>query len=242
MKVILPLMLIGVCAAIVVSGLVVPAPSAPYADTAGREEPLPGALFENGWNIHNHGDALFRDTFIRYRSFLGEPVSGFDAHCQTFRLGRLCFNAGNRPDWRVEFANLGALDMAVEGYTPNPGRAPHPALRDWLVAQIEVGLDTTRLVGRIISDPVCDRGTRRCVQWAEKQRFEFEASAIAADAVQRQPLGLWLTHPKARPAATPVATGLDLPRVLLACAVALIGLALLARAMRGEAGSTPIAV
>src|SRR5436309_3008836 len=83
------------------------------------------------------------------------------------------FEVGNPTDWRVELANLGSADMAIEGYTPNPGRTPHPALRDWLLSQVEVGLDTARVVGRIISDPVCDRTTKRCVQWSEKQRFEF---------------------------------------------------------------------
>jgi hypothetical protein len=210
------------------------APREQFVDTSGREELTEGGLLENGWLIQNWGDARIKDVYLRYRSWLGEPVSGFDATCQAFRLGRLCYAPGNPPDWKVEFDNLGYLDMQVQGYTPNPGRTPHPALRDWIQSQREAGLDTVRLVGRIVSEPVCDKKSGVCTQWTDKQRFSFEDASMSGDHVRRDPLGLWLTHPSARPVGSlPLSFG-ALP-LALAVLVALAGFALLMR-RQGYAG------
>ncbi len=166
--------------------------------TTGQEHPEEGALLENGWLIKNHGDASMHDVYLRYQSFLGEPLAGFDGQRQAFRFGRLVYQPSNPQDWKVEFDNLGWLDMQVAGYTPRPGQTPHPALRDWLLTELEAGWDMPRLVGRIISEPKCDKRTRQCVQWTDKQRFHFAEGALTAAEVQRQPLGLWLTHPSTR--------------------------------------------
>lgn len=209
-------------------------PREQLVDTSGHEQPAEGAFLENGWLVQNRGEARIADVYLRYRAWLGEPVSGFDGSCQLFRLGRLCYAPGNPPDWKVELDNLGYLDMQIEGYTPNPGRTPHPALRAWVQSQRESGLDTVRVVGRLISDPICDRNTGLCTQWTDKQRFSFDEAARWEDQVRREPLGLWFSHPKARPVAAPPLTSSAIP-LGLAVLAALSGLVLLAR-RQGYAG------
>jgi len=213
-------------------------PSELLIDTAGREEPAEGALLENGWRIEDRGEANLKEVYLRNQGFLGEPVTGFDGATQTFRLGRLGYQPNNPPDWKIEFANLGWLDMQTSGLTPNPGRTPHPALRDWLQAQLEVGLDLPRVVGRIISEPVCEGGS--CRQWTDKQRFQFPREALTADQVQRAPLGLWLSYPASRPhtVAAGQATVPPVP-LILAGVCGLLGLALL-RARGGPDRIIPI--
>jgi hypothetical protein len=221
-----------------------PPPAPVYAqvpDYAGTEERQDDAYFENGWNVSNVGAIRLKDFFFRFQPFLNDPVGGFDGRSQAFRFGRLTFNPANPPDWQIELDNLGQQDMQIEGYTPQPGRSPHPAVRDWLIGQLEAGLDVVRLVGRFISDPVCDKKTRRCRQWTEKQRFEFEEDAVTADQVRRAPLGLWFTHPKTRPVErpqepiAPPQPTINYPSMGLAAVLGLVGLLLFIA--RGEGGS-----
>ena len=171
-------------------------------DTGGHEAPVEGSLYDNGWNVMNHGESGLKDTYLRLRHWLGEPISSFDGQCQSFRFGRLCYDPGKPEDWRIELSNSGWEDMLVEGYSPKPGSTPHPAVRDWKLSQLENGADLTRLVGRTISDPICDQKSHQCRQWTDKQLFLFEENAISDDRVQRAPLGLWLVYPQARAAAT----------------------------------------
>lgn len=170
-----------------------------YLDTAGQEEPLADAVYENGWNVANHENARIQDTYLSYRRFLGEPITGFDGQCQSFRLGRLCYAPGNPPDWRIELANLGADELEVEGYTAKPGATLHPAVRDYRLSQLELGVDLGRVFGRVISDPICDKRTRTCKQFTDKALFLFDEQAVSGDQVQRAPLGLWRTYPRTRP-------------------------------------------
>jgi hypothetical protein len=108
----------------------------------------------------------------------------------------LSYKPGNPSEWKVEFDSLGEMDMRVEGFTPKPNASLHPALRDFLRTQLEVGIDILRVYGPVISDPICSAGS--CRQWTAKARFEFDQAAVGADAVQRLPIGLWLTYPGAR--------------------------------------------
>jgi hypothetical protein len=189
--------------------------------TTGTQSPAEGCLFENGWNVCDFGEADVKDVYLRYRGFLGEPISGFDARCQTFRFGRLCYTAGNASDWKVELANLGYQDMLAQGYTPQPGSSPDPALRDWLITQMEAGVDITRLVGRVISEPVCERASQgECRQWTDKGLFVFPRGASAERQIQRAPLGLHFSHPRTREAAPAI----DLRRAALVL-LALLGMA-----------------
>ena len=194
--------------------------------TQGSEQPQEGALYQNGWVVANVGHATFMDADLRYGEFLGEPISSFDGHCQTFRLGRLCYQQSNPPDWQVELDNLGLQDLQVEGRTPHPGSAPHPALRDWITSEMEAGVDTTRVVGRILGDPVCDKDGQ-CRQWTDKQLFLLKQNAVTGDGVERAPLGLWLTHPQTRPTTVYIQHPVDYRLVVAAAAAALLGLLIL---------------
>lgn len=168
----------------------VPSLSPPPAPAlSGKEQPRPGAIFVNGFNIE---DPL-RDTYARSRAWLGEPVTAFDGRCQRFRFGELCYEPGNDPAWVVQFANLGRQDMEIEGYRPVANASPSPALKDWLRAHYEVGLDITRTIGPVISEPHCTPTV--CVQWTMKTRFEFPPNATSASQVRRAPVGLYLTYP-----------------------------------------------
>src|SRR5688572_6808084 len=82
-------------------------PSAVERRLSGTEQPREGCLFQNGFNICDFGEAKLRDGYLRYAELIGEPLSSFDAQCQTFRFARLCFKAGNPDGWKIEFANLG---------------------------------------------------------------------------------------------------------------------------------------
>ncbi len=167
-------------------------------ETTGHELRQEDGAYENGWNVQDRGPSRFLTFYLRYKPLLGEPVSGSDGRCQSFRFGRICVNLGNPPDWQVELTNSGLEDLQLEGYTPKPGASPHPAVRDWLVSQMDVGTDVTRVVGRTLSDPLCDKQSHACRQWSDKQLFLFQEEALTAAEVQRAPLGLWLAHPQAR--------------------------------------------
>lgn len=201
-KVMISLVLFGIASVLIVWALLDALPRTVVletVDTSGHEEPQEGAVFNNGWIVANYGDIAIMNAYLLYQPFLGEPISGFDGQCQSFRLGRLCYRPGNPSDWQIEFANLGMIDMQVEGYTPKLGSTLHPAVRDWLIAQLEAGVDTTRVVGKVISEPICDAKTGLCRQWTDKQLFTFDRNALTGDQVQRAPLGLWLTHTRTRP-------------------------------------------
>ena len=203
----------------------------------GDEAPQAGCLHEHGWNICNFGEATIKDSYLRTKTYLGRPVGSFDSRCQTFELGRLCFNPANSDDWQVEFDNLGLVDLTSNGYTPLPGSDPHPAVRDWLLSLSEVGVDPWRVAGRIISEPVCQRG--RCSQWADKTRFAFPETAVHANDVQREPLGSWMTHPRQSAVTTTDESGLALLPLAGAAVLAVAGLALLATRRRsGPRGVT----
>lgn len=194
-------------------------------NTSGQEKPEDGAFYANGWNVANIGNARIMDAYLRYQSLLAEPISAFDGRCQNFRLGRLCFEPGNPPDWQVQFDNLGLDDLHVEGRTEKVDAAPHPAVRDWVMTQMEAGVDVLRVVGRFLSDPVCDPRTGECRQWTDKQLFLFPKDALTADQVHRAPLGLWLSHPQTRPTEIVVASPhVNLPLTALALLLALTGI------------------
>lgn len=208
---------------------------------SGREVPREGCLFVNGWNVCSYGEAALKDHYLRYQDLLGDPVSAFDSRCQTFRFGRLCYSAGNPPEWRVEFANLGLQDLQARGVSPQPGAEPHPAVRDWLISQLEVGLDTTRIVGRTVSQPVCDKTSGRCRQWTDKQLFLFPTDASAGHEVQRAPLGAWSLRPQ--PIDQPAESRVIAPVPLAAGVVLiLVGLAGLMLSGRSAGGRGPVTV
>jgi hypothetical protein len=171
----------------------------PEAAPVGQEQPRERCAYENGINVCDYGDATLKDVYLRYAEFLGEPVGGFDSRCQTFRFNKLCFNPANPPGWQIEFSNAGLADLQANGLVPLPGAELHPAVRDWLIGQVESGLDTRRVVGRIISPAICDKA--RCRQWTDKSLFVFAADATAASQVQRAPLGLW-SVPRPQPTQT----------------------------------------
>jgi hypothetical protein len=204
-------------------------------DTSGNEEPLDGALPLNGWNVANYEQIRLKDFYQRHEGFLGEPLSGFDGRTQTFRLGRITYGPGKAAEWQLELENLGFLDMQLEGYTPRLGSSPHPAVRDWLLAQQDVGTDLTRVVGRTISEAICERKSKQCSQWTDKQRFLFRQDALTGDEVQRAPLGLWLSHPRSRPvlvSGEPVERHPNVALILLAAVLAVLAVSLL----RGQSG------
>lgn len=203
----------------------------PFDAWRGDQPARPGCLLLHGWNVCNYGDATLKDSYLRYKTYLGQPVSGFDGACQTFELGRLCYNAANPDDWQVEFDNLGLADLTSQGYTPLPGADPHPAVRAWLLALSEVGVEPWRVAGRIISEPVCERG--RCSQWSDKTRFSFPEQAVVATDVQRETLGIWATHPRQLIAAGASNATSELLPLAGAAVLGVAGLAMLLTRRRG---------
>ncbi len=214
-------------------------PSATVALPSGTESPREGCLLKNGFNICNYGDATMKDTYLRFEPLLGDPLSGFDARCQTFNGGRLCYSPGNPPDWRVQWANLGADAAIARGLTLQPNAEPHPALRDWLIGQMEVGLDTTRVVGRMLTPPLCDRATGWCTQYADKQAFRFPADARSGAEVQRLPLGALSVHPSTEERPSSSASAPSSLLIGVSALLALLGGAvLLSRRGSGQLGAT----
>jgi hypothetical protein len=90
-KVVAIFLLLGLAAGLVAWTLLGSRTVPQVVDTAGQEEPQADALYVNGWNVGNYGEALVKDTYVRYHDLLGEPLSTFDGQCQSFRLGRLCY-------------------------------------------------------------------------------------------------------------------------------------------------------
>lgn len=212
----------------------------PKVATAGNEQPKDGAILVNGWLIENHGSARILDSWERYQAFLSEPISGWDGKSQRFRGGELVYTPGNPPDWQVEFSSLGWRMMQTGGFTPSPGQTPHPALRLLIQSQIEVGIDAPRVIGRVISIPLCRDGW--CWQYTDKQAFFLPEDAASADLVQRIPVGLCLAYPVNCAATTTKSAprpGFDL-RLAVAVALGAIGLLMLrgVGTNRGRSGGT----
>ena len=201
-------------------------PTHPVVVTAGQEVPHEGALYRNGWNVQNLGDARILDVYQRYQPFLGEPVSPFDGTSQYFRFGFLTYQPANPEGWQVEVGNGGLEDLQLSGYTPQRQAHPHPALRDWLQFQRENGVDTVRLIGPVISEPLCDKKAQSCTQWTMKARFSFPETDLTGERVQRHPVGLWLSHPSVRTSTAQSPAGwfhLNLPSLLAGSSLALLG-------------------
>jgi hypothetical protein len=205
---------------------------------SGSETPLDGCLFLNGRNVCDYGDAVIRDTYLREQAFLGDPISSFDSQSQTFVFGRLTYRRGNPDGWRVEWANLGLQHLTAHGYVPQVGAELHPAVHDWIAAQIELGVDTLRVIGRVVSPPVCNRETGMCQQWFDKAVFRFPSNATAGSQVQRLPLGLLSLPVEAsapvRPSG-PNLSALVVGAVVLACG---LGVVFVAVRRRSESGLT----
>lgn len=251
-RLIVPLILFGGAALLVATSGVHAAFSRPPAttlviDTSGNEPFEEGAWFENGYNVPNIGPIRFREFYERHREFLGEPVGPFTGTAQPFRYAALTFTGSNPPDWQVQLNNAGELDLLLAGYLPKPSSSPHPAVRDYLLALLERGIEVPRLIGPIISEPICTAprvgGLKSCVQWTMKARFEFAESALTGHEVQRMPIGLWQTHPKFRPGATMESESTRTffsPSLLLAGMLGLAGLLLLFRRRRVSIGGAPL--
>lgn len=210
----------------------------------GNEQPREGCFFSNGFNVCNYGEANLKDTYLRFKDYLGAPLSSFDSWSQLFVFGKLSYNPGNPAGWKVEIANMGLMDYQARGFTAQPGSEPHPALRDWLISQLEVNVDTGRLVGRIISPPLCDNATGMCRQWTDKQAFVFPKDAISGSQVQRVDLGLSTVHPPP-PVTKTSEVGLfsftNLPLLVFVAALLLSGLAWLVAKSSTSGGERPTA-
>lgn len=207
-------------------------PTTFQVDTSGKDIPKEGALHLNGWNIENWGAARVLDFYLRYQHLLGEPVKGWDGTRMCFRGGCAIYTPGNDEQWKLELQNLGSEDMEVEGYTPRPRSSLHPAVREWIQSQREAGLDTVRIVGPVLSEPICDPRTARCKQWTAKQLF-----IISGNEVRRAPLGLWMTYPSAREMQRSESNPVVDVRALMAVPLVFIALTLLFR--RPGSGSAP---
>ena len=205
--------------------------------TTGSEESEAGALLINGWLVKDIGPARMRAFWERYQPWLGEPIGPFDGRSQMFRMGKLTYTASNPDGWQVELDNLGWQDLALRGLMATPGSEPHSAVRAWLIAQLDVGTDVPRLVGRVISPAICDH-KGRCSQWADKARLDFAKEATSAEAVSRAPLGLYLSYPRTRSVDVPDGPIATTGQLLGGAAVVLmIGLLLLGRG--GRTGRRP---
>jgi hypothetical protein len=139
----------------------------------------------------------------------------------------LCYDRGNAEPWKVQLDNLGLREMQLQGLTPNPGAPQHPAVRDWLLGQLDVGTDLNRVVGRTISEPHCEKRSHTCQQYADKQLFIFDERATRGEQVRRAPLGLWQTYTRTHPTGTSEPPVFNLPLLGLAGVLAAAGLLLL---------------
>ena len=237
---IVPFLLFLASAGLLVLGLVTTGTATsgpPLATDQGHDVPQAGCLLVNGWDVCNYGDATLKDVYLRDQTYLGDPISGFDSQAQWFRFGRLTYNPANPADLQVQFDNLGLKLLQITGRTPDPGAELAPAVRDWLVAIQEVGIDPLVIAGRTISPPICDQHTGTCEQYLDKIVFRFPQDATTASQVTRLPLGTLLRHPEA---ATPTAapTHALVARSTFFTLAALFGLVAVGWFLVGRRGTT----
>src|SRR5215208_4462719 len=139
----------------------------------GGEQPLPGATFDNGFNILTLGPCDFARAYADAKLFTGPPIAAFDGRGQSFYFLRLVC-APTDPHAQVTFENLGAQALLARGMVRLPDSEPHPVVRAFLVDAQQAGLDTRALFGRVLSPPLC-RGAR-CQQYPDNVLLEFDGS------------------------------------------------------------------
>ena len=204
----------------------------------GHDVPQAGCLLVNGWDICNYADADLKDVYLRYQTYLGNPISSFDSRSQTFQFGRLTYNPANSDGEKVQFDNLGLDLLQLNGRTAAPGAELAPAVRDWLVSIQEAGIDPLVVAGRTISPPICDAHRGQCQQYLDKQVFSFPTNAVDASQVTRLALGTLLNHPQPTTPAPPTHPWLNQTRlVVLGALLGFLALGLILRQRRGATAS-----
>ena len=205
----------------------------PPLETAGHEPVRDGCLQEHGFNLCDQGTATLKSFWLQHRELLGEPLSGFDGHSQTFRYGRLSYAPEHPAGWEVELTNEGLQALLAQGLTPQPEAPLHPAVAAWLVPQTEVGHEATRIVGRVLSPALCDGTTRQCRQYTDKQLFLFAPDTTNVTEIHRAPLGLLGLYPDAETPQAQLEPDVVRWPLVPAGLLALLGLLLLTRRPRG---------
>jgi hypothetical protein len=197
---------------------------------AGNEvpDPDPDALYINGYVIKNDGNVRLKDFYVQYERYLGPPISAFNGRQMAFVGGRVTYSPDHAEGWQLEIESLGIADLQVAGLRPTQNSAPHPVVRQFLVAEYEAGVDLVRVYGPVASEEHCSK--TRCSQWLAKQKLTWPAGDLTADRVAREPLGLYFTFPGTRFREVPdddPTTGLSLPWLVVGGIV--VGLFLLSR-------------
>ena len=197
---------------------------------AGNElpDPDPDALHINGYVVKNDGKVRLKDFYLQYERYLGQPISTFNGRQMAFVGGRVTYSPDHADGWHLEIESLGIADLQVAGLRPTQNSAPHPVVRQLLVAEYEAGVDLLRVYGPVASEVHCSKAG--CSQWLAKQKLTWPTGDVTADRVAREPLGLYFTFPSTRFREVPdevSSTSLPLPWLIVGGIV--VGLLLLSR-------------
>lgn len=206
-------------------GMVSTAADAPSIPT-GREAAQLNCSFENGFNIC----PPLQETYLKLQELLGPPISGFDIQKreQCFLFGCLVYNPGNEKDWQVQLINVGTQELRLKGIPIKNTPEIHQAVREIILNEQEHSIDTTRTIGRIISDPIIDKDGK-LIQLAEKVGFKIDLTSGQA---QRLPLGLSYIHAPVAPPQKPIWESLGMAPI--AIALVLVGLVFLVKRASGS--------
>jgi hypothetical protein len=130
----------------------------------GREEPVPGEAFANGYNIPSTAPCNFADVYAGASVLTGPPIAGFTGRSQDFLYVRLLCSPLD-PTKPVVYANLGDEELRNQGLLPDPIAKPHPLVAQYFADSQASGLDPT-FYGRILSNPICAAGS--CKQYTDR--------------------------------------------------------------------------
>lgn len=159
---------------------------------AGHEQPIPGALYVNGYNLMDIGDSCPIATW--YRSFSGlsgVPVSSFNGITQLYSTLRIRCLPERPVGERIIIDSLGLEHLRLSGKAAIPDSVPHPAVMQHILQSYRLGLPPEQLFGRLIEPVHTEPGSKDiCTQLSDTIRFRFACDATSADQVAWAPLGI----------------------------------------------------
>ncbi len=189
---------------------------------SGSEQPDPGGVFVNGYNLPQTAPCDFADVYAGAHDLTGVPIGSFTGRSQDFAFVRLVCSPLD-PSKPVDYDNLGLEYLRTSGMSPEPDSAPHPLVRAYLQDAAATGLDPS-FYGRIISKPICKGDL--CQQYTDRTLLLIDQKA---GTVRWAPLGCWLNQACAKAQSAPPPdhslSAIAVAALLLGAALSLSGLA-----------------